>query len=81
MYFIVCKGRSNDGVGVARGIVFQALRPGAGFQTGDFVKEKLGGGYRTTTLRGVILSENTLKYIIYILASKLIGSSCTASLV
>ena len=25
------------------GTVFQALRPGAGSKTGDFVKEKLGG--------------------------------------
>ena len=33
----------NDGVGVARGTVFQEIRPGAGFKTGDFVKEKLGG--------------------------------------
>ena len=37
------KGLSNDDVGVARGSVFQALRPGAGFKTGDFVGEKLGG--------------------------------------
>ena len=42
MYFLVCKGRSNDGVGMARGTVFQALRPGAGFKTGDFVEEKFG---------------------------------------
>ena len=34
---------SNDDVGVARGTAFQELRPGAGFKTGDFVKEKLGG--------------------------------------
>ena len=33
----------NDGVGVARGTVLQEIRPGAGFKTGDFVKEKLGG--------------------------------------
>ena len=29
--------------GLARGTVFQEVRPGAGFKTGDFVKEKLGG--------------------------------------
>ena len=28
---------------VARGTVMQAIRPGAGFKTGDFVKEKLEG--------------------------------------
>ena len=42
-YFFVCEGRSNDDVGVATGTVFQELRPGAGFKTGDFVKAKLGG--------------------------------------
>ena len=41
--FLVCKGLSIDGVGVSRGAVFQEIRPGAGFETGDFVKEKLGG--------------------------------------
>ena len=50
---LVCTGLSNDDVGVvARGTVFQDIRPGAGFKTGDFVKEKFGGGggvpYRTT---------------------------------
>ena len=35
---------SNDDVGVARGAVYQEIRPPeAGFKTGDFVKEKLGG--------------------------------------
>ena len=43
------EGRSNDDVEVARGAVFQALRPEARFKIGDFVKEKLGGGYRRTT--------------------------------
>ena len=28
---------------VARDTVFQEIRPGVGFETGDFVKEKLGG--------------------------------------
>ena len=45
-YDLVCKGLSNDDVGVARGAVLQELRPGAGFKTGGFVEEKLGGGYR-----------------------------------
>ena len=30
-------------VGVAKGTVFQEIRPWTGFKTGDFVKEKLGG--------------------------------------
>ena len=29
------KGPSNNDVGVARGTVFQEVRPGAGFETGD----------------------------------------------
>ena len=29
---------------VSRDTVFQKIRPGAGFETGDFVKEKRGGG-------------------------------------
>ena len=41
--FHVCKGPSNDYVETARVTVFQEIRPRAGFQTGDFVKEKLGG--------------------------------------
>ena len=33
---------SNDEIGVARGTVFQEVRPGAGFKTGEFsFKEKL----------------------------------------
>ena len=43
MHFLFCKGRSNDDVGVARRTAFQALRPGAGFKTGDFIQEKMGG--------------------------------------
>ena len=37
------KDYRNDDAGVARGTVFQEVWPGAGFKTGDFVKEKLGG--------------------------------------
>ena len=44
IYFLVCKVLSNDGVWVARGNVFQEVRPEAGFETGDFVKEKGVGG-------------------------------------
>ena len=43
IYFRVCKGLSNDDVGGARGTVFQEIWPEAGFETGDFVKEMLGG--------------------------------------
>ena len=38
-----------DDVGVSTDTVFQEIRPGAGFETGDFVKEKLGGDYRSAT--------------------------------
>ena len=42
-YFLVCKGISINDVGVSRDTVFQEIRlPGAGFETADFVKEKLG---------------------------------------
>ena len=41
--FLVCKGLSIDDVGVSRDAVLQKIRPGAGFETGDIVKEKLGG--------------------------------------
>ena len=44
----VCKGLSIDDIGVSRDTVFQEMRPGAGFETGDFVK-KNWGGYRRTT--------------------------------
>ena len=30
--------------------ILQEIRPGAGFKTGDFVKRKVGGGYRRATL-------------------------------
>ena len=36
-----CKRLSNDDVGVARGTMFHEIRPGAGFETGDFVRKKL----------------------------------------
>ena len=42
-YFLVCKGLSNNDVGVSRDTVLQEVRPGAGFETGDSVEEKLGG--------------------------------------
>ena len=36
------KGLSDDDVGVARGIVFQEVRPAAGFKIGECVEETLG---------------------------------------
>ena len=49
--FLFAKGLSSDDVGVASVTVFAEVRPGAGFKTGDFVKEKLGrgGGGATVT--------------------------------
>ena len=41
--FLLAKGHRMITSGVARGTLFQEMRPGAGFNTGDFVKEKLGG--------------------------------------
>ena len=43
MYFLVCKGLSADDVGVSRDAAFQEIWPGAGFETGEVVREKLGG--------------------------------------
>ena len=40
--FVVRKDLSIDDVGVSRDNVFHEIRPGAGFETGDFVKERLG---------------------------------------
>ena len=36
IYFLVCKGLSNDDVEVARGTALQEVRPGAGFQNRRF---------------------------------------------
>ena len=47
-YFLVCKGLSNDNVGVGKDTVSQEIRPGAGCKNGDLVEEKLGGYRRTT---------------------------------
>ena len=43
MYVLGCKGLSNDDIEVVRGTVFREVRPGAGFKTGNFVEELLGG--------------------------------------
>ena len=39
----MCRGLSIDDVGVSRDTVFQKIPPVAGFETADFVEEKLGG--------------------------------------
>ena len=41
-YVRVREGLSIDEVGVAKGTVFQEIRPWIGFKTGDFIQEKLG---------------------------------------
>ena len=45
------KGLTIDDIGVSRDTVFQEIRPGVGFETADFVKEKLGGGLCRRTTR------------------------------
>ena len=47
-YVLVHEGLSTDDVGVAKGTVFQEIRPWARFKTGDFIQEK-SGGYRRMT--------------------------------
>ena len=47
--FLLCKGLSIDDVGVSRDTVFEEVRPGAGFETRDLVKEQFGGGYSRLT--------------------------------
>ena len=41
--FFVIKSLTIDDVEVSRDAVFQEIRQGAGFETGDFVRETLGG--------------------------------------
>ena len=43
------EGLSKDDARAAWGAVFREIPPGAGFKTGDFVKESWGGYYRRTT--------------------------------
>ena len=50
IYFLVCQGLSIDDVGVLRDTEIPEIRPGAGFETDDFVElKKSWGGYRKTT--------------------------------
>ena len=62
----MCKCLSADDVGVSRDTVFQETRPRPGFETGDFVNEKLGGGLpKNDSLQGAAqgctLSPNLFK--------------------
>ena len=43
-YLLVCKGLPIDDVGVSRDTMFREIRPGTGFETVNFVKEKGVGG-------------------------------------
>ena len=43
VYVLVCKGLSDDDVGVAWGTVSEEIRPAAGVKTSDLVIEKIGG--------------------------------------
>ena len=54
----MCKGLSIDDVreGVEGHTVFQEIRPGVGFETGDFVKQKLGEGATVERLTCVLTS-------------------------
>ena len=43
MHFLVWKGLSTHDVGVSRDTLFQEIRPGARFETGDFFEETFRG--------------------------------------
>ena len=60
VYFLVCKSLTINDVGVSRDIVFQEKRPGADFETGDFVIENLGG---TTVERLVYGCDRKMLYL------------------
>ena len=51
------KGLTIDNVGVSVDTVFQVIRPGAGFETGDFVEKRLGGLATVRTTRWLVRSE------------------------
>ena len=44
MYILGCEEVSDDDIEVPEGTVFQEMRPGVGFKTGDFVATKVGAG-------------------------------------
>ena len=60
IYFLACEGLTIGDVGVSRDTAFQEVRPGAGFETGDFVAETLGGA--TVERLGVVpfLTDSTI---------------------
>ena len=63
IFLFAKKGLSNDDVGGTRGTAFQEIRPGAGFETGDFVKEKLGGDRRTSLCHGGYLNPQIPSFL------------------
>ena len=57
----MCKVLLIDDVGVSMETVFQKIRPGDGFETGDLVKEESGGAQcRWGTIEGPSLLCNIL---------------------
>ena len=68
VYVLVREGISTDDVRVAAtGTVFQELRRWAGFKTGDFVEEKLGGLHRRMNLLSHLFSSSRLSHAIYVI--------------
>ena len=69
--------------GWQKGNVFQEIRPGAGFETGDFAKEKLGG-YRRITLDSRLYYSGRKNYFACSLAVRccwyLIHVNCVVAL-
>ena len=45
---------------MSRDIVLKEIRPGAGFETGDFVEEKLGGATAERLLAVDVSGRNTI---------------------
>ena len=60
MYFLVCKGPSNDDVGVARSTVFQEMRGGELVSKPAISRKKSWGGYRSKTL--ILLPKGMASY-------------------
>ena len=63
---LVCEGLTNDDVGVARGTVFQEVRPGASFKTCEISLEKSWGGCRSKTQGENLLLVQARRMLRYI---------------
>ena len=61
IFLFFCRGLSNDDVGVSTDTVFQEVRQEAGFQTGYFVQEKLGGGTVERLVRSILGSTSVFR--------------------